>query len=82
MEATRRRAEFVLVVVGLALVIAAISARQSWLDRHFLPSFFIPRLWYVVIETTARLAIGGAGALLIAGRSRIARLLTRSPIMI
>jgi len=40
-EATRRRAEFVLVVVGLALVIAAISARQSWLDRHFLPSFFI-----------------------------------------
>jgi len=81
-EATRRRAEFVLVVVGLALVIAAIAAHQSWLDRHFLPSFFIPRLWYVAIETTARLAIGGAGALLIAGRSWIARLLTRSPIMI
>jgi hypothetical protein len=81
-EATRRRAEFVVAVVGLALVIAAIAARQWWLDRHFLPSFFIPRSWYVAIETTARLVIAVAGALLIAKRSRVARLLTRSPIMV
>ena len=65
--------------VGVTLVVAAIAANQSWLDRHFLPSFFIPRPWYVLIETTVRGVVAAAGASLALGRSRVARLVTRSP---
>ena len=82
MQGIRHRAEAVSAGAGLALVIGAIAARQSWLDRHFLPSFFVPRPWYVLIETTVRLAIGVTGALFIAGRSQIARLLRRSPMLV
>jgi len=71
--------ELVPATCGLALIIVAIAARQSWLDRHFLPSFFIPRQWYVLIESIVRIAIGVAGALLVFGRSRVAGLITRSP---
>jgi len=73
--------EFVPATAGLALIVIAIAARQSWLDRHFLPSFFIPRQWYVWIETAVRLAIGLVGALLVLGRSRVSRLVTSSPAM-
>lgn len=66
---------------GIALIIAAAAANQSWLDRHFLPSFFIPRHWYVLIETIVRGAIAAAGASLVIGRSRVAALLTRAPTM-
>jgi hypothetical protein len=80
-QAIRRHVEVVSAGVGVGLLIGAIAARQSWLDRHFLPSFFVPRPWYVLIETAVRLTIAAAGVLFIAGRSRIARLLTRSPTM-
>jgi hypothetical protein len=66
---------------GFALIIAAAAANQSWLDRHFLPSFFLPRHWYVLIETIVRGAITAAGASLVLGRSRVATLLTRAPTM-
>lgn len=58
-------------VVGVALIVGAMAANQSWLDRHFLPSFFVPRHWYVWIETTVRIAIGIAGVLLIVVRARV-----------
>ena len=64
----------VVATVGIALVIAAIGANQSWLDRHFLPSFFVPRHWYVLIETVVRMAIAAAGAALVLGRAHVARL--------
>ena len=82
MEAIRRRVEIVPAAVGVALLIGAIAARQSFLDRHFLPSFFIPRPWYVLIESTVRAVIAAAGAMCIVGRSWIARLLTRSPVIV
>jgi len=66
---------------GAALILAAIAANQSWLDRHFLPSFFIPRHWYVLIETVVRGAIAAVGAALVLGRSRLARLVVRAPMM-
>ena len=68
-------------ILGTALVVASIAARQPWLDRHFLPSFFMPRDWYVLIETVVRVAIGMAGALLVLGRTRLARALTRVPML-
>src|SRR5262245_30554377 len=73
--------EGITAAIGITLMVAAVSANQAWLDRHFLPSFFIPRQWYVVIETAVRAAIGTAGAVLILGRSRLAHSLTRAPML-
>jgi hypothetical protein len=70
--------EIAIAVVGVALVAAAIAANQPWLDRHFLPSFFMPRHWYVLIESTVRGVVGGVGALLVFGRSRLAQLISRA----
>ncbi len=58
---------------------AALAANQSWLDRHFLPSFFLPRHWYVWIESTRAHFVAGAGVLIVFGRSRLARLMARAP---
>jgi hypothetical protein len=65
--------------VGLALIVAAVAANQSWLDRHFLPSFFVPRRWYVWIESVSRIAVATTGVLLVFARHRVARLLTHAP---
>src|SRR5207244_2792873 len=62
------------------MIVAAIAANQSWLDRHFLPSFFLARHWYVVIESVVRIVVGVAGAGLVFGRLRLTRLLTHAPI--
>jgi len=64
---------------GIALAVAALAANQPWLDRHFLPSFFIPRNWYVSIETVARIVVGGAGVWLVWWRGRLARFVTHVP---
>ncbi len=50
---------------------AVLLADQPWLDRHFLPSFLMPRAWYVGIETGSRLALGALGCTLIAAARRI-----------
>ncbi len=72
-------AENILAAIGAALVGAAILADQAWLDRHFVPSFFVPRGWYVGIESAARACVAGAGVAVLLCRSRVARLLTRKP---
>jgi len=58
-----------------------VLANQSWLDRHFLPSFFIPRHWYVWIESTVRIAIAAVGLMLMIARVRVSRLLTGAPML-
>jgi len=63
--------------IGCALIAAAIAADQPWLDRHFLPAFFISRAAYVRTEWLARmtaLLLGLTLALL--ARRRIARALS------
>ncbi|HET9194546.1 MAG TPA: hypothetical protein VFO21_16805 [Vicinamibacterales bacterium] len=65
--------------LGLALVCAALMVNQSWLDRHFLPSFFVPRRWYVWIESAVRIGIAAIGLLLVLARGRVTRVLTHSP---
>jgi hypothetical protein len=69
--------EVLVTVLGGALTVAAAAASQPWLDRHFLPSFFLPRPWYVLIETAVRVGIATAGVWLVLARARIARALTR-----
>jgi hypothetical protein len=66
-------------LAGAALIVAAIAANQSWLDDHFLPSFFVPRPWYVSIEFAVRLAIACAGVALVIGRARVTALVTSAP---
>jgi len=81
--AGRTAVEVATAIAGLVLVAVALGANQRWLDRHFLPSFFLPRQWYVRIETIVRVAIGVAGALLAsAARHDVARLVTRAPRLI
>ena len=76
----RLAAEAALAVLGLALVVCALAANQQWLDRHFVPSFFLPRLWYVRLETAARLLLAGVGGLLaLVVRPRIGQLVVRGP---
>src|SRR5262245_45458804 len=69
-------------VVGLGLVAAAAATNQSWLDRHFLPSFFVPRQWYVAIESFIRIAIAAIGLILVLARAHVARLFTRQPLLV
>src|SRR5712671_534126 len=77
--AARLTIETLAVGLSAALVGGAIAANQSWLDRHFLPSFLIPRHWYVLIESIARVVVGATGVLLAVNRSRLARLMTQMP---
>lgn len=68
--------EIVVALIGIALLTIAVAARQPWLDRHFLPSFILPRSWYVRLETTVRIGLGAFGAwLAIVARPRIGRLM-------
>jgi len=69
----------VVAAVGVALICVAVLANQSWLDRHFLPSFFVPRRWYVWIESIVRICIAAIGVMLVFARGWVARLLTHAP---
>jgi len=64
---------------GIAIVICALAGTQAWLDRHFMPSFFLPRDSYVLIEQAVRAGIALAGVFLILARRPFARLLWRAP---
>jgi hypothetical protein len=66
--------------IGVVCLLGAAAANQSWLDRHFLPSFLLPRLWYVRLETSVRVALGVAGVwLAFIVRPRAGRLASRAP---
>ena len=81
-ERSRARliAEVAVAVVGAALVILALAANQTWLDRHVLPSFFLPRRWYVTVETVVRVTIVAIGILLVVVvRPRVRRLESLTP---
>jgi hypothetical protein len=73
-------AESVVTVFGVALVTTALLANQQWLDRHFLPSFFVTRQTYVLLETIVRFAIGVLGvSLALVVRPRLGRAVARTP---
>jgi hypothetical protein len=73
-------AEIVVASIGAAFLACAIVANQRFLDRHFVPSFFLPRHWYVVIQTSARLAMAVLGAwLALVARARAGRFAARTP---
>ncbi len=70
--------EIAVASLGAALLAAAIAANQQWLDRHFLPDFFVPRATMVRVETNIRIVAATSGALLLLViRRPLARFLTR-----
>jgi hypothetical protein len=73
-------AETAVASVGIALLSCALIANQRFLDRHFVPSFFLPRHWYVDIQTCARLVMAILGAwLALVARQRAGRFAARTP---
>jgi hypothetical protein len=60
--------------------LCAVVANQPFLDRHFVPSFFLPRHWYVLIQTSTRLAMAILGTwLVLVARRRAGRFAARTP---
>jgi hypothetical protein len=77
---SRLLAEVAVASFGVALLATALLANQRWLDRHFLPSFFLTRQTYVLLETIVRVAMGVLGVLLaLVVRPRIGRVVGRAP---
>jgi hypothetical protein len=64
---------------GAALVVCAAAASQRWLDRHFLPDFFVARATLVRIESAVRLTVAAIGVLLALLRRPLARLAAGDP---
>jgi hypothetical protein len=76
----RAIAEAAVVTAGVVLVVAPLYANQHWLDRHFLPSFFLMRRWYVLVESAVRLALAATGVVLIfVVRPRLGRAVAQRP---
>ena len=73
-------AETAVASLGTALLTCALIANQRFLDRHFVPSFFLPRNWYVALQTSGRLAMAILGTwLALVARRRAGRFATRMP---
>jgi len=73
-------AEIAIMFIGSALVFGALLANQQWLDQHFVPSFFLPRLWYVRLETLVRVAMVTLGVVSVAlVRPRVGRWVSHAP---
>ena len=78
--AARLVAEIALASIGGVLLVCALATNQRWLDRHFLPSFLLPRQWYVLIETLVRLVMASLGvSLALHARPRAGRFAARTP---
>lgn len=76
----RVAAEIGVALIGMVLLVCAIRADQGWLDRHFMPSFFVSRRVYVQAALSARIATGALSvALMFIARPRIGRLVARLP---
>jgi hypothetical protein len=79
-SAGRLTAEVAVALIGGTLLVCALAANQRWLDRHFLPSWFLPRHWYVLIEGSIRVVMGALGvSLAFFARPGIGRLAARTP---
>src|SRR5258708_22977773 len=66
--------------VGIAVLTCALIANRRFLDRHFVPSFFLPRHWYVALQTSGRWAMAILGTwLALVARRRTGRFAARTP---
>lgn len=72
-------AQALILVAAVVLAGCAVAADRQWLDRHFLPPFFISRRVYVVAAWVARAALAAIAAAMALGAPRMARFLARVP---
>src|SRR5437764_15115061 len=63
--AARLVAEIAFASLGIALLACAFVANQRFLDRHLVPSFFLPPPWFVVLGTFGRLVMGALRSFLV-----------------
>ena len=78
--AARVMIEIAVASLGIALTVCAILANQRWLDKHFLPSWFMPHRWYVLIESSVRVVMAGVGlSFAFVVRSQIGRVIASGP---
>jgi hypothetical protein len=81
--AARVIVEAVVASIGAALLICAIAANQPWLDRHFLPSWFLPHDWLALIESSVRVMLAAVGVTLALWvRPRAGRAIASSPALV
>jgi hypothetical protein len=78
--AMRVIAEGAIASVGTAFLLCAVLANQRWLDSHFLPSWFLPHQWWVLIESSVRVMLAAVGvSLALWLRPRLGRLIAATP---
>ena len=79
-SATRVVAEASIAFIGTVFLLCAVFATQRWLDRHFLPSWFLPRPWLVLIESSVRVVLAAGGVWLVLWlRPRAGRFVASAP---
>jgi len=77
---TRVAVETFTAVIGTLFLLCAVFATQRWLDRHLLPSWFLPRSWLVLIESSVRVVLAAGGVwLLLWLRPRAGRFAASAP---
>jgi hypothetical protein len=79
-NAARVIAEAVVASIGAAFLAGALVANQRWLDKHFMPSWFLPRRWYELIAILVRVVMVVVGLTLsLFARRRIGDFAARTP---
>jgi hypothetical protein len=78
LPAARRALQVSLAGLGVALIVAALAATQSWWDRHFLPIFALERAALVTAEQTLRALVGLCGTLCLVFHRPVASALSRA----
>src|SRR4051794_28812202 len=71
--------EIAVLCIGCALIAAAAAANRTWVDRHFLPSYWTPHDEIVRNAMRARVALALAGLLIVALGRKVGRALARQP---
>jgi len=65
---------------GAVFLLCSLIANRRFLDRHFVPSFFLPHHTYVVLQTLGRFAFAIVGAwLALIARRRVGRFAEQAP---
>ncbi len=78
--AARVVAETAIACIAAALLTCALVANRQFLDRHFVPSFFLSRHAYVELQASARFVMGALAAWLgLIARPRVGRFVARTP---
>lgn len=78
--AARVIAEVCVASIGAACLAGTLVANQRWLDRHFMPSWFLPRHWYELMAIVVRVLLVVVGlSLSLFARRRIGDFAARTP---